>query len=128
EERATGAKAMLADGVFSTALPNEIYGLHTSGYEQGRVATTPGPMMAGRDRFDVILSGRGDLTAAAAAVAQRVDALGTIDLSQLGVPQPADFVLVQRNPSQSSGEQVRLSGTVTVASSVSRARVQSTIQ
>src|SRR4029078_10625390 len=57
EERATGAKAMLADGVFASELPVAIYGLHTSPYEVGRMATTPGPMMGGRDRFEVVLTG-----------------------------------------------------------------------
>jgi len=128
EERATGAKAMLADGVFSPVAPNEIYGIHTSPYEQGRIGTAPGPTMAGRDRFDVTVSGSGNLTAAAAAVAQRIDALGTIDISQIGVSQPPEFVLIQRNPSQSSAGQVRLSGTVALAGSASRARVQSAIQ
>jgi len=128
EERATGAKAMLADGVFASDLPNEIYGVHTSGYEQGRVGTAPGPLMAGRDRFDVLLTGSGDLDAAAAAVAQRIDALGTIDVSQIAVSQPPDFVLIQRNPFVSSAGQVRVSGTVAVASSTSRARVQRAIQ
>ena len=128
EERAVGAKAMLADGVFGAERPNEIYGLHTAPYEQGRVATTPGPMMAGRDRFDVTLTGSGALSAAAAAVAQRIDALSTIDVSKIGVSQPADFVLIQRSPSQVSSGRVQLSGTVTVASAASRGRVQRTIE
>jgi metal-dependent amidase/aminoacylase/carboxypeptidase family protein len=128
EERATGAKAMLADGVFASDRPNEIYGIHTSAYEAGRVGTTPGPLMAGRDRFDVLLSGSGDLEAAAALVAQRIDALSTMDVSQVAVSQPPDFVLIQRNPFVSSAGQVRVSGTVTVASATSRARVQGAIQ
>ncbi|MEO8620486.1 MAG: M20 family metallopeptidase [bacterium] len=128
EERATGAKAMLADGVFSSGLPVEIYGLHTSGYEAGRLATTAGPMMAGRDRFDVVLSGNGDLAAASASVAQRIGALGTIDASQIGTPQPPDFVVVQLNPAVTSAGQVRLTGTVSVASPSSRAHVAAAIR
>jgi metal-dependent amidase/aminoacylase/carboxypeptidase family protein len=127
EERATGANAMLADGVFASGKPNEIYGMHTSPYEQGRVGTAPGPLMAGRDRFDVRLSGSGDLAAAASAVAQKIDALGTIDISQIAVSQPPDFVLIQRNPSETSAGQIRLTGMVTVASATSRARVQGAI-
>ncbi len=128
EERATGARAMLADGVFAAELPVAIYGLHTSPYEVGRMATTPGPMMAGRDRFEVLLSGSGDLGAATAAVVQRLNALGTIDVSQIGVPQPPDFVLVQLNQPQSLGGQVRLTGTVSVASAASRQRVQDAVR
>ncbi len=128
EERATGAKAMLADGVFSAGMPAEISGIHTSGYEQGRLATTAGPMMAGRDRFDVTLSGSGDLAAASAAVAQRINALGTIDGVQLNTSQPVDFVFVQLNAPQTTGSEVRLSGTVNVASAASRARVATMIR
>jgi len=128
EERATGAKAMLADGVFASELPTELYGLHTSPYEEGRLATTPGPMMAGRDRFDVVLSGSGDLGAATTAVTQRINALGSIEPSQIGTSQPPDFVLVQLNQPQSSGGQVRLTGTVSVASAVSRTRVATAIR
>ena len=98
EERATGARAMLADGVFAGGLPGAIYGLHTSAYETGRLAVTAGPMMAGRDRFEVVLSGAGDLNAAANDVVQRLRALGTIDASQIGVSQPPDFVLMQVSP------------------------------
>ncbi len=128
EERATGAKAMLADGVFSAGTPVEIYGIHTSGYEQGRLATTAGPMMAGRDRFDVTLSGSGDLASASAAVAQRINALGTINASQLATSQPVDFVFVQLNSSPTAGSEVRLSGTVYVASAASRSRVATAIR
>ncbi len=128
EERATGAKAMLADGVFSAGMPVEIYGIHTSGYEQGRLATTAGPMMAGRDRFDVTLSGTGDLVSASAAVSQRIKGLATIDVSQINTPQPVDFVFVQISTPQTSAGAVRLSGTVSVASAGSRARVAATIR
>lgn len=128
EERATGARAMLADGVFASELPASIYALHTSPYEQGRLATTAGPMMAGRDRFEVVLSGSGDLGGATATVVQKINALGTVDASQIGVSQPPDFVLVQLGQPQSGGGQIRLQGTVTVASAASRARVQDAIQ
>ncbi len=128
EERATGARAMLADGVFVPESPTSIYGLHTSAYEQGRLATTAGPMMAGRDRFEVVLSGNGDVDGAMASVVQRIKALGTIDASQISVSQPPDFVLIQLAQPQSNVGQVRVQGTVTVASAASRARVQSAIQ
>lgn len=128
EEQATGAKAMLADGVFAAGRPVEIYGLHTSGYEQGRLAVTAGPMMASRDRFEVVLSGSGDLSSAATAVAQRIHALGTIGNSQFGTSQPLDFVLVQLGQPQPSGNQVRLRGWVSLASPTSSARVAAAIR
>ena len=128
EETATGAKAMLAAGVFGIQKPVEIYGLHTSGYEQGMLATTAGPMMAGRDRFDVVLSGTGDLAAAGAEISQRINALGTVDPSQFGTSQPVDFVMIQLGRPQTTGTQVRLSGWVSVASPIARARVAAVIR
>ena len=127
EERATGARAMLADGVFAGGLPGAIYGLHTSAYETGRLAVTAGPMMAGRDRFEVVLSGAGDLNAAANDVVQRLRALGTIDASQIGVSQPPDFVLMQVSPPALEGGRARVLGTVTVASAEPRARVRAAV-
>jgi metal-dependent amidase/aminoacylase/carboxypeptidase family protein len=45
EETATGARAMLAGGVFSMEKPSAIFGLHTSAYATGRIATRAGRMM-----------------------------------------------------------------------------------
>lgn len=128
EERATGAKAMIADGVFTPERPVEIYGIHTSGQEQGRLATKAGPMMAGRDRFEVVLSGSGDLAAARATVAARINALGTVDPSQFTSMQPPDFVMVQMNPPQVNANETRLSGMISIATVASRARVASAIR
>lgn len=127
EERATGANAMLADGVFASPAPTAIYGLHTATYEAGRIATTPGPMMAGRDRFEVTISGAGDLSAAADAVTTRLLALGTIGTEQIMVSQPPDFVLVMVTNRNVSGSQARLQGEVRVASAASRSRTRTAI-
>lgn len=126
EERATGAKAMLTDGVFSTP-PAAVYGLHTSGYEVGRIATTAGPMMAGRDRFDISITAAGDVQAAAAAVRARLIALSTFDASQVMVPQPPDLLLVQPQAATYTGNTARITGMVTVASDLVRARVRDVI-
>ncbi len=126
EERATGAKAMIADGVFA-APPAAIYGLHTAPFEAGIVTTTPGPMMAGRDRFDVTITASGDIQSAAAAVRNRLVSLGTITESQITVSQPKDFVLVQPQPVSVSGNMARITGVVTVASEAARARVRAAI-
>ncbi|MDP1892212.1 MAG: amidohydrolase, partial [Gemmatimonadaceae bacterium] len=128
EERATGAQAMLSDAVFAPIVPAAIYGLHTAPLEVGLLATTAGPMMAGRDRFSVVLSGPGDLAGAMASVRQRIATLSTMDASQITVSQPPDFIYVQMGAPQPSGAQLRLDGTVTVASAASRARVQATIE
>lgn len=128
EERATGARAMLADGAFAPLRPAAIYGLHTSPYEVGRLGTTPGPMMAGRDRFDVTATGGGDLAAATSAITQAITSLSTVDASQLSAPQDPNFVFVQLNAPQASATNVRLQGTISVASASSRARAQQLIE
>jgi metal-dependent amidase/aminoacylase/carboxypeptidase family protein len=123
EERATGANAMLADGIFSGAVPSEIYGLHTTSHETGRMATTSGPMMFGIDYFDVIIDGSTNLTAATDLVRQRIGALGTVDDSKLGTQQPQNFVLIHFEPAQQTSNRVRLLGYVTVGDPAARARV-----
>ena len=128
EERATGARAMLTDGAFAPSVPTAIYGLHTAPLEVGQLATTAGPMMAGRDRFTVVLSGQGDLAGAMANVTRRIATLSTMDASQIMVSQPPDFVYVQMRAPQPLGAQFRIDGNVTVASAASRARVQATIE
>jgi metal-dependent amidase/aminoacylase/carboxypeptidase family protein len=45
EERATGAQAMLADGLFAREKPAAIYGLHTAPHQVGRLSLKPGVMM-----------------------------------------------------------------------------------
>jgi metal-dependent amidase/aminoacylase/carboxypeptidase family protein len=45
EETATGAKAMLAAGLFSVEKPSAIFGIHTSAGEVGRIASRAGRMM-----------------------------------------------------------------------------------
>ncbi len=127
EERATGAKAMLAAGVFETALPAAIYGLHTAPYEAGRVASTPGPMMAGRDRFEVTVTSPDDIGNAASAVLARINALSTISAASLGISQPPDFILVNASAPQVSGTTARIAGSVVLASAASRARVRALI-
>jgi amidohydrolase len=127
EERATGAKAMLAAGLFDRELPVAIYGVHTAPYETGRLATTAGPMMAGRDRFDIAVSAPQNVQEAAQGVLQRVLGLGTTSAAQIGVSQPPDFVLVTAQPVQVEGTRARVQGTVIVASDVARARVRNAI-
>jgi len=127
EERATGANAMLADGVFSAVQPAAIYGLHTSAFETGIVATTPGPMMAGRDRFEVTVGGSGNVGEAADQVAARIVSLNTITSNQLMSSQPPDLIFAQVTGRSTSGSGVRLQGVATVATVASRARMRALI-
>ena len=78
EERATGAKAMLADGLFARGRPVAIYAVHTAPLQVGRLATAAGGIMAGRDRVIVSLSGRGDLGAAADSVRRILERAGNV--------------------------------------------------
>src|SRR5690606_21241269 len=78
EERATGARAMLADDVFSLARPAAIYAVHTAPLEVGTLGVAHGPLLAGRDRVSLALEGTGDLDAALAALADALRGIGTI--------------------------------------------------
>jgi len=54
-----GAKLMLEEGVFKTAKPEAMFGLHLfSTQNVGRVGYRSGPLMAASDRFRILVSGR----------------------------------------------------------------------
>lgn len=54
EEGRGGASAMIADGFFERFPVQSIYGMHNwPGMAFGRFGITPGPVMAGTDRFDI---------------------------------------------------------------------------
>src|ERR1700730_18457869 len=60
EEGLGGARAMLADGLFSKFPCDEIYGLHNApDLNHGEIAILPGPAMAGADFFDITIRGYG---------------------------------------------------------------------
>lgn len=60
EEGLGGARAMIADGLFSRFPCDEVYGLHNSPYhEPGVVGVKPGPAMAGANFFDIRITGKG---------------------------------------------------------------------
>ncbi|MBK8247698.1 MAG: amidohydrolase [Gemmatimonadetes bacterium] len=127
EERATGANAMLAAGVFGNERPVAIYGLHTAPYEVGALATAPGPMMAGRDPFTVTLTGAGDHSVATNITLQALQQLATATPDQAFANQPFDFIALTLSPPQATPGRTTISGTVSVASATSRARAQSLV-
>lgn len=127
EERATGANAMLADNVFGSDQPIAVYGLHTAPYETGVLGVAPGPMMGGRDRFTVTLSGNGDLSGATNAVSAALQSLATVPSGQTFSNQPIDFIALTLSPPQTSAGQVTIAGNVSVASASSRARVRNLV-
>jgi len=94
EERATGARAMLADGVFRGEKPVAIYAVHTSPLEVGTLGTMAGGLMAGRDRLRVTIEGAGDVTGAAAAAERIVSAVNTVSPEEAMRSGPPDLVHV----------------------------------
>ena len=122
EERATGAHAMLGDGVFGTRPPDAIYGLHTAPLEVGQLGTISGDLMSGRDAYRITLSGTGDLAAAARTAMQRLDAIATLTPEQAFAPAARDLILIEsRAESDSTGVRT-VQGTI-MATAMSRPRV-----
>jgi amidohydrolase len=127
EERATGAKAMLADGIFARSKPVAIYAIHTAPYEVGQIGTRPGVMMAARDRVRITISGDGDLKAAEASARAAVQGVSTITRAEATQPAPADFSFVQLRPASTANGVVTIEGSVTLASDVARERARQAI-
>ncbi|MBV2235298.1 MAG: amidohydrolase [Sterolibacterium sp.] len=60
EEHEGGARVMVAQGLFERFPMEAVYGLHNwPGLPVGEMAIMAGPVMAGADRFDITLRGRG---------------------------------------------------------------------
>ena len=60
EEGGAGGKAMVDDGMMSRWNIEEVFGMHNlPGLPVGQFATTPGPIMASVDVFDIVIEGRG---------------------------------------------------------------------
>lgn len=60
EEIAGGARAMIADGVLKTPVPDAAFGLHVwSMTAVGQAVVKGGPLWASADKFDVEITGRG---------------------------------------------------------------------
>ena len=110
EERATGARAMLADDVFGQVTPDAIFAFHTAPMKVGQVATANGTLMAWRDRVRVIVSGQGDLKSAAEEVRRRIQAVATLTPGQAVQPASPEAILVQAGSGSrtASGDQVVL--------------------
>ena len=129
EERATGAKAMLGDRVFSAGKPQAIFAVHTAPLNVGQLGTAPGGLMAGRDFVEVRLTGDGNLSAAADSVRRIIESVGTVTPAQAIQPGPPSAVFAQARPTTgpSAGEGSRVEGSITTASAVSRARAKETV-
>ncbi len=124
EENATGAKAMLAAGVFGAGKPVAIYGVHTSPLAIGQIGTRSGVLMAARDGLRVTVSGAGDQAGAMAAAQAVVMGVSTLTPQQAFQPAPEGFSLVQlAAPAPADGE-LTMRGSITVAGAAARERVK----
>jgi metal-dependent amidase/aminoacylase/carboxypeptidase family protein len=85
EEGATGAKAMLNAGLFSSGKPSAIFGLHTAPYAVGRIATRGGRMMSANAVAPGVVN---DVALAARAKADIVRLLGAAAFIDAGEPPP----------------------------------------
>ena len=128
EERATGARAMLADGVLENHKPAAILALHTAPLNVGQLATGPGTVMAWRDRVSVKLTGSGELEAAAKAVRKDLVAVGTLGMAEAARPVAGDFVFAQIGPARQSDGEWTVGGTLTTASRSASAAAKSAIE
>lgn len=60
EERGTGAKAMIADGLFTRWHMDAVYGMHNiPGVAKGKFVTRPGALMASESSFEIIIRATG---------------------------------------------------------------------
>ena len=129
EESATGARAMIADGVFRDPMPEAVFAYHTGPLSVGQLATAPGTMMAGRDRVQLTLTGSGDLEGAAREVARRIQSVGTITGQQAVMPAPPGFIFVEvGEPSQAEAGAFTVLAWITTASSGTRTRTRQEIE
>lgn len=125
EERATGAKAMLAAGVFSSARPVAIYGVHSAPFEVGQVGVRPGVMMAARDMVRITIAGTGDTQAAAREARSAIMATSTLAPSQALQSQPEGFVMAQIGPATPRAEGgLTMQAGLTLAGHAARARAK----
>jgi metal-dependent amidase/aminoacylase/carboxypeptidase family protein len=129
EETATGARAMLADGVFGRERPDAIYAVHTSPYEVGTLATRAGGLMAGRSQVHVTLSGSDADANAAAAVVEAIRSIGTVPPGGAYERPPDGFVHVQAFGAPEQGSDLtRIHVQVSTADSDTRARARAAIE
>jgi len=86
EEHEGGGRVMVEQGLFDRFPMQAVFGLHNwPGLPVGEMAVMPGPVMAGADRFEIVVSGRGghaamphqtaDVLVAGAALVQALQTL-----------------------------------------------------
>jgi metal-dependent amidase/aminoacylase/carboxypeptidase family protein len=128
EEQATGADAMLADGVFLEQKPVAIYALHTAPLEVGRLATAPGGLMAGHDRVLVTIAGPGNLRPIADSARALIERMGTVPAAQRFAPAPPELVMVQGFPDRPTGDGIQFGADLTLASETVRRALRARLE
>jgi len=128
EENATGARAMLEDGAFDDLVPDAIFAYHTAPLEVGQVGTKGGVLLAGRDRIEVTLSGRSDLSDPADEAVRLIRKTSTIDPSTPSAT--GDFAVTNVFGSQAGTEDGTwvIRGQSTTSSLDASARVEQSIR
>ncbi len=128
EETASGANAMLRDDVFAAVKPDAIFAVHTAPFQLGQVATTPGGMMASRDRLTVTISGSGDIDEVAKRVRDRIASHNTVSPENSFSGVSRDAVYIQMQPARRASENARvIRATVMLADARVRKRLVATL-
>ncbi len=123
EEGLAGAKAMIADGLFTKFPMDAVYGLHNAPRRPlGSFYTRPGPVMAASSDFDIIVQGRGAHAArpengidAIVAAAHVVTALQTVVSRNVSALDTAVVSITQIHGGSAYNvlpEEVKVSGNV----------------
>jgi amidohydrolase len=130
EENATGAEAMLADGLFQSMKPDAIFGVHTAPLDVGQLATAPGSLMAARDGVRVTVVRAADPAATANAVRDRIMKLSTVADVQAVAPSAPDFVYVQARvkPPAEGEDKHGVEASISMASQEVRKRTHAAVE
>lgn len=128
EETASGANAMLRDNVFKALTPDAMFAVHTAPFQVGQVATTPGGMMASRDRLTATIRGSGRVDQVANHVRDQIASRNTVPHEESFRGVPRDAVYIQMAPTSRAAKRVRVvSATVMLADSAVRRKLVSTL-
>ena len=92
EEAGTGARAMLADGLFDKLKPDAILALHTAPLDVGAVSSMPDGMMAGRALVEIELSGESDLESAIDEYKAALAGVATVTGAAMLMPTAESFI------------------------------------
>ena len=138
EEGLGGALAMLADGLFDRFPCDEIYAMHNSAHDLGRVLVHHGVVAAAADRFVIIIKGQGghaatpqDARNPLSAAARMLIALESLPARVTDARQPVVITLGSLNGGDAFNvipAEAKLAGTVRALDMATRARMETEIR